>query len=72
VINLPVIITTMSFGVEVGVGTSGDCTNCDVCGESIGLLQRFLDLRWRWRWLSGFGFDMRGGVVWHGVRDLWH
>jgi hypothetical protein len=70
VINLPVIITTLSLDVEVGIGTSCNYKDCAVCGESVSFLWRFLDLRWRW-WI-GFGFDLRGGVVWHGVYDLWH
>jgi hypothetical protein len=69
-INLPIIIMMMSLGVEVGVGTYGNYKDCAVCGESVSLLWRFLDLRWTW-WI-GFGFDLRGGGVWHGVCDLWH
>jgi hypothetical protein len=69
-INLPLIITTLSLGVKIGIGTSGNCKDCDVCGESVNLLQMFLNLRWRW-WIS-FGFDLRVGVVWHGVCDLRH
>jgi hypothetical protein len=61
VINLPIIITALSLGVEVSVGTSGNSKDGAMSGESIGLLQRFLDLRWRW-WI-GFGFDLRGSVV---------
>jgi hypothetical protein len=72
VINPPVIIMTLSLGLEVDVGTPGNCKDCAVCGESVNLLWRFLDLRWRRRWWIGFGFDMGGGVVWHGVCDLWH
>jgi hypothetical protein len=48
VINLPIIIMTLSLGVEVDVRTSGNCKDCAVCGKSAGLLLRFLDLRWRW------------------------
>jgi hypothetical protein len=70
VINLSVIIMTLSLGVEVSVGTSGNYKDCVMCGKSVILLQRFLDLRWRW-WI-GFGFNLRGGVVWHGVCYLWH
>jgi hypothetical protein len=61
VINLPIIITTLSLGVEVSVGTFGNSKDGAMSGESIGLLQRFLDLRWRW-WIC-FGFDLRGSVV---------
>jgi hypothetical protein len=69
-INLPIIIMMLSLGVDIGIGTSNNCKDCAVCGESVCLLRRFLDLRWRW-WI-GFGFDLRVGVVWHGVCDLWH
>jgi hypothetical protein len=43
-----VIITTLSLGVEISIGTSGNCKDCVVCGESVSFLRRFLDLRWRW------------------------
>jgi hypothetical protein len=72
VINLPIIMMTLSLGVKVGIGTSSNCKDCTICAESINLLWRFLDLRWRWRWWIGFGFDLRVGVLWHGVCDLWH
>jgi hypothetical protein len=48
VINLPVIIRTLSLGVKIDIGTSDNCEDCAVCGESVDLLRRFLDLRWRW------------------------
>jgi hypothetical protein len=70
VINLLIIIMMLFLSVEVSVRTSSYCKNCVVCRESVGLLQRFLDLRWRW-WI-GFDFDLRGGIIWHGVYDLWH
>jgi hypothetical protein len=59
VINLPIIITALSLGVKIRIGTSDNCEDCVVCGENIGLL-------WRWWWWIGFGFDLRVGVVWHG------
>jgi hypothetical protein len=65
VINPPVIIMTLSLGLEVDVGTPSNCKDCAVCGESVDLLWRFLDLRWRRRWWIGFGFDM--GVVLFGM-----
>jgi hypothetical protein len=46
VIDLPVIIVMLPFGVKVGIGTSGNYEDCAMGGESIGLLQRFLDLGW--------------------------
>jgi hypothetical protein len=70
VINLPVIIMTLSLGMKIGIGTCGNYKDCTVCGESVDLLCRFLDLRWRW-WI-GFRFDLRVGVVCHGVCDLRH
>jgi hypothetical protein len=69
VIDLPVIITTLSFSVEIGIATSDNCENCAMCGETVGILRRFLDLRWKW---IGFSFDLRVGVVWHGVCNLCH
>jgi hypothetical protein len=71
-INMSVIIMMMSLGIEVSVGTSDNCKDCALCGESVSLLWKFLDLKWRWRWWIGFSFDLRGGVVWHGVCYLWH
>jgi hypothetical protein len=68
VIKLRVIITMLTLGVEVNVGTLDNCKDCTICGESVGLLRRFLDLKW---WI-GFSFDLSGDVVWHGVCDLWH
>jgi hypothetical protein len=64
VIDLPVIITTLSLSVEIGIATSDNCDDCAMCGEIVGLLRRFLDLRWGW---IGLSFDLRVGVVWHGV-----
>jgi hypothetical protein len=58
VINLPVIITTLSLGVEIGIETSVNYKDCAICGESVGLLRRFLVLRWRWMWWIGFDFDL--------------
>jgi hypothetical protein len=49
VIDLPVKITMLSLGVEVGVGTSGNCDDCAMGREGAGLLRRFLYLRWRCR-----------------------
>jgi hypothetical protein len=60
-IDLLVVITMLSLGIEVSIGTFDNCEDCDVGGESVGLLWRFLDLRWRW-WV-GFGLDLRVGVV---------
>jgi hypothetical protein len=69
-IDLPVIIMALSLGVKISVATSGNCEDCVMGGEIVGLLWRFLDLRWRW-WV-GFSFDLRVFVVWHWVCDLWY
>jgi hypothetical protein len=65
VIDLLVIVMAMSLGVEVSVGTSGNCEDCAMGREGVSLLQRFLDLGWRWRRWIGFGFDLMVGIVWH-------
>jgi hypothetical protein len=70
VIDLPMVITTLSLGVKIGIGTSGICEDCAIGAEGIGLLWRFWDSRWRWG--IGFGFGLRVGVVWRGVCDLWY
>jgi hypothetical protein len=62
-INLPIIVYVLSLGVKIGVGTFGDCKDCAMGGEGVGLLQRFLDL-WRGWWRGiGFNLDLRVGVV---------
>jgi hypothetical protein len=43
-IDLLIVVSALSHGVEIGVGTSGDCKDCAVGGEGVGLLRRFLDL----------------------------
>jgi hypothetical protein len=48
-IDLPVIVVALSLDVEIGVGISGNCEDCAMGGEGIGLLRRFMDLRWRRR-----------------------
>jgi hypothetical protein len=72
VIDLSVVILVMSLGIEIGIGTSGDCEDCVVGGKCVGLLWRLLDLRWWLRWRVGFGFDLGICVVWHWVSDLWY
>jgi hypothetical protein len=47
VVNLPVIVLMLPLGIKISVGASGDCQDCAMCGESINLLWRFLDLWWR-------------------------
>jgi hypothetical protein len=63
VIDLHVVITTLSLGVKISIGASNNCEDCVMGGENINLWRRFLDLRWRWWCWVGFGFDMRVGVV---------
>jgi hypothetical protein len=41
-INMHVIVTMMSLGVEVDVGTSGNCEDCAMGWEGVDLLRRFL------------------------------
>jgi hypothetical protein len=71
-IDLHVIIMTLSLGVKVNIGTSGNCEDCAMGGEGVGLLRRFLVLRWRRRWWIDFGFDLRVDIVWHWVCNLWY
>jgi hypothetical protein len=58
-INLSIVISTLSLDVEISVGTSDNCEDYIMGGESFGLLRRFLDL---WRWI-GLGLDLVIGVV---------
>jgi hypothetical protein len=71
-IDLPIVISRLSLGVEVGIGTPGDCEDCAMGGEGIRLLWVILNLWQRWRWSVGFGFDLKVGIVWHWMCDLWH
>jgi hypothetical protein len=41
VIDLPIIVTALSHGVKIGVGTSSNCEDCAMGGEGVGLLRRF-------------------------------
>jgi hypothetical protein len=74
VIDLHVVIMTLSLGVKISIGASSNCEDCVKGGENIDLWRRFLDLRWRWRWSwwcwVGFNFDMRVGVVSQWVCDF--
>jgi hypothetical protein len=63
VIDLSVIVSALSLGIKIGVGASGDYEDRAMGGEGIGLLRRFLDLRWRLRRWVSFGFDLRVGIV---------
>jgi hypothetical protein len=70
VIDLPVVITTLSLDIEVDIRTSGDCEDCVVGGENFILLLGFLDLWRSWRWWVGFSFYLEIGVVLRWVGDL--
>jgi hypothetical protein len=43
-IDLSIVISSLPLVIEISVGTSGDCKNCEVGGEAIGLLRRLADL----------------------------
>jgi hypothetical protein len=71
-INLSIVISVLSLGVKIGVGTSSNCEDCAMGREGFRLPRRFLDLWWRWwRWV-GLGLDLRIGIIWYWVCDLWH
>jgi hypothetical protein len=72
VIYFSVVIFALSFGIEIGVGASGNCEDCVMGGEGFRLLWGFLDLWQRWRRTVGFCLDLRISVVWHWVCYLWH
>jgi hypothetical protein len=44
VIDLPIVVSSLPLGVEIGVGDSCDCEDCAVDGKYFGLLWRFMDL----------------------------
>jgi hypothetical protein len=70
VVNLHVIVSTLSLGIKISIGASDDCKDCAMSGESSILLLGFLDLWRRWRGWVGFGFDLGVGVVLCWVGDL--
>jgi hypothetical protein len=43
-IALPVIVSLLPLSIEISVGASGDCEDCVVGWETVGLLQRLMDL----------------------------
>jgi hypothetical protein len=71
-IYFSIVISVLSLGVKIDVGTYGNCEDCAVGGEGFGLLHWFLDLWWRWWWWVDLGLDLGIGVVWHWVYDLCH
>jgi hypothetical protein len=62
-IDLPIIVSALSFRIQIGVGTPGNYKDCVMGGEGVGLLWRLLDLRRGWWQGVGFGLDLRIGVV---------
>jgi hypothetical protein len=71
-VYFPIVISALPLGVRISVGTFSDCEDCTVSGEGIILLLGFLNSWRRWRLWVGFGFNLRVGVVWHWVGDLWN
>jgi hypothetical protein len=69
-IYLSVIVSALSFGVEIDVGTSGNYEDCTMGWESFALLLRFLILLQRLWWWISFIFYLRV-IVWPWVGDLW-
>jgi hypothetical protein len=65
VIDLNVVVSVLSLGIKIGVGTSRNCEDCAVGREGIELLWRLLDLWLRWWWWIGFDLDLGSGVTWH-------
>jgi hypothetical protein len=64
-IYFSVVISTLSFGVEISIGTFSNCEDCAVGGEGFRLLWGFLDLWWRWWLRVGFCLDL--GLVLFGI-----
>jgi hypothetical protein len=62
-IDLPVVVSALSLGIKISLGTFGNCEDCVMGGQGISLLWRLLDLRWRlWRWV-GFSLDLTIGII---------
>jgi hypothetical protein len=55
-IYFPVVVSVLSFGVNISVGTFGNCEDCAVGGEGFWPLRGFLDL-WR-RWGGGLAYAL--------------
>jgi hypothetical protein len=69
VIYFSVIVLTLSLGVKVSIGASGDCKDCAMCWECFVSLLGFLGLWRRWAWWIGFVLCL-GVIVLHWVGDL--
>jgi hypothetical protein len=65
-----IVISTLSLGVKIDIGASGDCKDCAMSWESFILLSGFLDLWRRWKWWVGFSFDLRVGAILRWVSNL--
>jgi hypothetical protein len=57
-IYFSVVVSALSLGVKVGIGTSDDYKDCAMSWEGSTLLLGFLGLRWRWWWWISFIFDL--------------
>jgi hypothetical protein len=44
VVYFSIVISALSLGVKVSIGTSSDCQDCAVSGEGVSLLRGLLDL----------------------------
>jgi hypothetical protein len=55
-IYFSVIVLALLLGVKVGIGTSGDCKDCDMGWKGFIWLLGFLGLWWRWGWGWWIGF----------------
>jgi hypothetical protein len=64
-----IVISALSLGVKIGVGTSANCEDCDVGGKGFRLLRGFLDLWQRWWRRVGLCLGLRIGVIWHWISD---
>jgi hypothetical protein len=62
-IYFSVIISVLSFDVEIGIGAPGDYKDCAVSWENFILLLHLLNLWQRWRWWVRFGFNLRGVLL---------
>jgi hypothetical protein len=63
-VDLSIIVSSLSLGVKLIIIAFRDCEDCAVGGEDVGLL-------WRWWWWVVFCLDLRVGVGWHWICDLW-
>jgi hypothetical protein len=69
VIYFSIIVSALSFGVELDIGTSDNYKDCAISWECFILLLGFLGLWQRLWWWISFIFDL-GVIVLHLVGDL--